>query len=324
MMKSLSRIMPNRWPQLWQRLFRTRALDPLPHTVEHQRIYILPTKRGWAFLAALLLMLIASVNYALSLGYALCFLLTGLFAATLLHTYKNLSGIVVQQMSSGDAFAGDTLAFHLNLHNPSGTDRHGINLITPHYTSTNLAVASMQSVAATLNPKAKARGYQPLGRLTLQSDWPLGLWTTWSYLHADVKGIVFPSPELDPPELPSVLSAAEGAQQAIAMQGDVSGLRDYQPGDSIGSIAWKSAARGLGLKVRTFDAEKADARTEFSLEQARVTTLEEQLSRITAWVLKAESGNADYALRLPNQVLDYSRGPEQQVKALTALALYGS
>ena len=58
----------NTLSHIWQRLFRTRALDLLPHKVEHQRIYILPTRRGWAFLAALLLMLIASINYALSLS----------------------------------------------------------------------------------------------------------------------------------------------------------------------------------------------------------------------------------------------------------------
>jgi len=310
-------------PRIWQRLFRTRAIDELPHTVEHQRIYILPTRRGWAFLAALLLMLIASINYALSLGYALCFLLTGLFAATLLHTYKNLSGIVVQQISGGDAFSGSHLSFSLKLKNPSGNDKHGLNLVTPHCRRNGLAIDSMQSVSVTMNTEVHTRGYQALGRLTLQSDWPLGLWTSWSYLHADIKGIVYPAPEVDPPQLPSVLSEADGNHQAFAVQGDVSGLRDYQAGDSIGSIAWKSAARGLGLKVRTFDSEKADARAEFSLEQARLATLEAQLSRLTAWVLLADSGNADYALSLPSNKLEFNHGPEQKQKALTALALHG-
>ena len=313
----------NTLSHIWQRLFRTQALDLLPHKVEHQRIYILPTRRGWAFLAALLLMLIASINYALSLGYALCFLLTGLFAATLLQTYKNISGIVVQHMSGGDTFAGDKLPFYLKVHNPSGTDRHGLNLITKNNRSDNIAIASLESTEVTISANTIKRGYQSLGRLTLQSDWPLGLWTGWSYLHADIKGIVYAVPESDPPELPSVLSDADGAQQTSARQGDVSGLRDYQAGDSIGSIAWKSAARGLGLKVKTFDTEAGDARTEFSLEQARAGTLEEQLSRIAAWVLKAESGNADYALRLPAEELEFNHGPEQQRKALTALALHG-
>jgi len=68
---------------LWQRAFRARAEDYLPHKVSHQRIYIVPSKRGAAFVLTLLLMLIASINYSLSLGYALSFVLTGLFAATL-------------------------------------------------------------------------------------------------------------------------------------------------------------------------------------------------------------------------------------------------
>ena len=157
----------NTLSHIWQRLFRTRALDLLPHKVEHQRIYILPTRRGWAFLAALLLMLIASINYALSLGYALCFLLTGLFAATLLHTYKNLSGIVVQHMSAGDAFAGDKLPFYLKVHNPSSTDRHGLNLITANNRSDNIAIASLESTEVTISFNTIKRGSVSYTHLTL-------------------------------------------------------------------------------------------------------------------------------------------------------------
>ena len=101
--------------RLRQRIFRSRAEDTLPHVVTHQRVYIVPTKRGFAFLLALLLMLIASVNYALSLGYALCFILTGLFAASLLHTYRNLAGIKVKHIKSFDAFTGRDAFFSISL-----------------------------------------------------------------------------------------------------------------------------------------------------------------------------------------------------------------
>src|SRR6185312_2666054 len=51
---------------------------------------ILPTRRGYAVIATLILMLLTSLNYALSLGLGVTFLLGGLVAAALLHAHRNL------------------------------------------------------------------------------------------------------------------------------------------------------------------------------------------------------------------------------------------
>ena len=89
--------------------------DRAPVVLRHSRIYILPTRRGFAVIATLLLMLLTSLNYALSLGLAVTFLLGGLVAAALLHTFRNLAGIEVKPLAAGDAFAGDELVFTLSL-----------------------------------------------------------------------------------------------------------------------------------------------------------------------------------------------------------------
>ncbi|MFK7854194.1 MAG: DUF58 domain-containing protein [Granulosicoccus sp.] len=307
----------------WQRVFRTRPEDSLPHVVAHQRIYIVPTKRGWAFLFALLLMLIAAVNYSLSLGYALCFLLTGLFAATLLHTYRNLAGLGINGISCSDTFAGSPLEFNITLCNTRVQPRHGIRIATHDGVNTRVRVEGEATVDAMLSVDTKIRGTHTLGRLTLQSDWPLGLWTSWSYLHAPASALVFPRPEKHAPPLPSSNETSQGATSSPGRQGDVSGLREYIPGDAIGSIAWKSAARGLGLRVRTFDSEVGPSQTLLSLQHTGNFALEEQLSRLCAWVLQAEKSSIDYALQLPHEQLDTGRGTEQRLKALRALAMHG-
>ena len=46
-------------------------------TLNQHNIYILPTRGGWAFGLTLLVMLVASINYPLNLGYVLTFLLAG-------------------------------------------------------------------------------------------------------------------------------------------------------------------------------------------------------------------------------------------------------
>ena len=64
-----------------QRLFRHAPSDHEPVILRHRRIYILPTKRGVAFLATLAMTLLTSLNYSLSLGFVATFLLVGLVAA---------------------------------------------------------------------------------------------------------------------------------------------------------------------------------------------------------------------------------------------------
>lgn len=57
----------NRW------LFRVGAAEPAPIRLGQRRIYVLPSAAGIAFALALLVMLLAAINYNLSLGYALVF-----------------------------------------------------------------------------------------------------------------------------------------------------------------------------------------------------------------------------------------------------------
>ena len=167
------------------------------------------------------------------------------------------------------------------------------------------------------------RGALTLGRLTLQSDWPLGLWTCWTYLHTPAQGLVYPAPENDPPPIPSTANRQDGDRAEPATQGDVFGLRDYVEGDSLNAIAWKSAARGLGLQVRTFETNNGPSEALLALSRTGTSALEAQLSRLCAWVLNAESAHTDYALHLPNETLDAGHGRTQKRRALQALALFG-
>src|SRR5512140_49034 len=99
--------------RLRQRAFRTAPADREPVVLRHNRIYIVPTRRGMAFLRALVMILTTSHNYALSPGFAVTFLLPGLAAAALLHTFRNVAGIAVRPLGSGETFAGNALPFTL-------------------------------------------------------------------------------------------------------------------------------------------------------------------------------------------------------------------
>src|ERR1043165_2886197 len=108
------------WGRTWtarlrQRAFRTAPADRDPVVLRHSRIYILPTRRGFMLIVTLAIMLIASLNYSLSLGLGVTFVVSGLVAAALLHTFRNLAGIKVRPLAAGDAFAGERIAFSVEL-----------------------------------------------------------------------------------------------------------------------------------------------------------------------------------------------------------------
>lgn len=306
-----------------QRLIRSRPEDVLPLDIEHQRVYILPTKRGLAYLFSLLIMLIASINYALSLGYALCFLLTGLFAASLLHTYRNVAGITFENMSSEHVFVGERARFVIAIKNKTKLERVGITLKCTD-ASDVIDIKPGEISQAVLSRHTTSRGIVKLGRITITSSYPLGLWRTWCYLHSDVQSLVYPAPEKNPPPLPSKSTDSQGETVKKASHGDISGLREYNPGDAISAIAWKAAARGQGLFVKTFDDENAGGQTVLNLSSTGLQDTEHQLSRLCAWVLCAEQMQTDYSFDVKDTLLAPGRGNNQKQSALIALALYGS
>jgi len=308
---------------LTQRLIRSRPEDMLPLDIEHQRVYILPTKRGLAYVFSLMIMLIASINYALSLGYALCFLLTGLFSASLLHTYRNVAGITCEKIASEHVFAGQCAHFAVAIRNKTKLERIGVTLKCTDASDTiNIAVGGV-SHAVLIKPTT-TRGILKLGRITITSSYPLGLWRTWCYLHSDEQSLVYPCPEKSPPPLPSKNTDSQGETVQKAHHGDVSGLREYNPGDAISAIAWKAAARGQGLFVKTFDDENAGGQTQLSRDMTGLQDTEQQLSRLCAWVLAAEQAHIDYSFEIEDTRLEPGHGATHKHTALAALARYGT
>jgi uncharacterized protein (DUF58 family) len=304
-----------------QRIFRGKPEDTLPKKIHHKRIYILPTKRGWVFLASLLLMLVVSINYALSLGYALCFLLTGLFAATLIETYKNLAGIGIDSIQSKNVFAGDKAEFNIEM--TSGvSSRHDIEVFTADATGVCSIDANAKSYCH-LVVDAQKRGSLALGRLTLKSRYPLGLWYTWCYLHTPAAAIVYPKPESNPPPLPSSATDNDGDKNTQERSGDVAGLRNYQEGDSPSHIAWKSVARGQGLLVKMFEDNQLGGEVMLSQQATNHIEVESQLARLCAWVLEAENTQTHYAMSLSDSQLELNIGEVHKKRALESLALHG-
>jgi uncharacterized protein (DUF58 family) len=306
--------------RLAQRLFRVSPADRDRVVLRHSRIYILPTRRGIAFMLSLALMLVTSLNYALSLGLAVTFLLAGLSAATLLHAFRNLAGLTVEPLAAGEAFAGDALPFSLALV-PGASARLGVTLSSRNArVMADVAAGASRTVALAI--PAPVRGRIALGRVTLTSSYPLGLWKAWAYVHFPLQGIVYPAPEPSAPPLPRAPGGAETPARGRGEDGDLAGLRDYQRGDAPQRVAWKAVARGAGWYTKAFEAAGGGpVLLDWSALPASMD-VEGRLSRLCAWVLASERAARPFSLHVPGLALPAGQGREHRRAALTALALF--
>ena len=305
-----------------QRLWRLAPGDMDRVVLRHSRIYILPTSRGVALMATLAIMLLTSMNYALSLGYALAFLAGGMAAAALLATFRNLAGLAASPLGAGETFAGGELEFTLSLVSGS-RERIGITVAARQgwTSSVDLPPGATRPIAISI--PAPERGRQGLGRISLSSDFPLGIWRGWAYVHFPLTGTVFPAPEGGAPPLPPGRHGSFVGRSSRLADTELAGLREYERGDAQNRIAWKAVARGAGWYSKQFEGTGGGGTLELHWADlpASIDT-ETRLSRLTAWILAAERAARPFSLHIPGTVLPASQGAAHRRAALTALALF--
>jgi uncharacterized protein (DUF58 family) len=298
-----------------------RTVETGTVVLNQRRIYILPSRQGFGFAFVLVLMLLGDINYNLSLGYVLTFLLTTTAGMTMLHAFRNLAQLEIRAGYVEPVFAGDQAKFVFHFNNPGRMERYQIHLHDDEGHQTVFDLPAQRSTQVEFAIPARQRGWLDSGRLTLYTRFPLGLFHAWSYIHFDVRCLVYPRPA---PALPLPSASAEDGTGKVISAGDEDfyGLRNYVAGDAKQRIAWKALAREQGLQVKQFSAFQGQ---ELWLDwsQLPVIAQERKLELLTRWVLDAEAQGMRYGLRLPGNELQPAQGQSHRAECLRALALYG-
>jgi len=289
----------------------------------HRRVYIVPARLGWMFGAMLVVLLIGSINYALSLGFALTFILAGLGLAGMVHTARNLARIAVSAGRAEAVFAGEPAQFRLFLDGRGAYERPAI--LVRHVASGSQLVLDVPAGSlgeVVLSVPAPRRGWLALGRVMLETRFPLGLFRAWSYIEPDARCLVYPRPERSALPPYSGQAALGTVHAPTPGNDDFAGLRAYQRSDSPRHVAWKAVARSDELLTKQF---AGDAAAELWLDERLLPAglgLEQRLSRLAGWVLAADRAGAHYGLRLAGVEIAPGRGTPHRTACLQALALY--
>lgn len=320
----------------------THTLSQLYHKFNQlrgRRIFIIPTRFGFVFAGFLLLILLGAINYSNSMGHVLCFLLGSLAWVAMLHTYRNLAKIELKQAHAEPVFYDQPIRFVLLFDNPANVDSYQLEVASKQGTThswnpfkrltgykhhqTITKASKQQLTQTTISLPSKRRGRQALGRIRIASQFPLGLYNTWSYFISDYTALVYPKPSGNLPLPPTT----EYGQQANRHQqkgvDDFSGLIRYRAGDPIHAIAWKAMARDDILRTKQFSSSQGSSHVMLSwLDVAQLNDTEVRLSQLCYWILQAEANGMTYGLSLPNTTINYGHGTQHRHHCLTALALY--
>ena len=313
-----------RFRKWWQsRLPRTDT-----QTLTQNNVYILPTRAGWMFALTLLVLLLASINYQLNLGYVLTFLLAGSGVVSMHLTHGTLRGLTLHLRPVEAAFAGEPAGLDIVMTSP-GAARFGIGLRVldaPDATRVWTDVPAGGQAAAHMSFVPPARGLREVPALSAETRFPLGLVRAWTVWRPAARLLVYPRPERHAPALPAARPIAGGPTRSRNSEGgEIEGVRAYRRGDPMKLVAWKKAAQALetGAELVSRDTS-VSARQELWLDWAACGTLapEERLSRLCAWTLASERAGTDYGLRLPGLELAPEGGEAQRRRCLGALALW--
>lgn len=292
-------------------------------TLGQRNVYIVPTRAGLAFGFTLLILLLGSINYQLNLGYALTFLLAGSALASMHMTHGSLRGLTLHLRPTSACHVGNAALLEVVATNP-GKARHGLGfaVLGGHAEPTHawVQIAARAQTLVTMSHVYRHRGHHALPALQVESRFPFGLFRAWSVWRPVGKVWVYPQAESLAPPLPAALAQSEaGPHGRESTGGEFDGVRPWRRGDGPRQVVWKKVAHAGELVSR--DSRESSRRQlwlDWSLTPGPTT--EQRISRLTAWVLAAESEGARWGLRLPGTELPPDSGCGQRELALRILA----
>jgi uncharacterized protein (DUF58 family) len=298
-------------------LTRLRRPERLPIRLDRRRIYVLPTGFGLLFALLMFVMLVGALNYANNPALLLTCILAAACGSSLFVGFRAMNGLALMRIDAGECHAGESLPLRLRFA-VSPRARAGLRVrIGDAETAFALPAGGEASIEVSLT--APRRGWLEAGRFRLSTEFPLGLFRIWSWLHPDASFIVYPEIETPAPPLPDASLSDEALAHSGAVE-EPGGLRDYRVTDPPRQIAWKPSARHDKLLVRDAERAGSDALV-FDYYAFAGLDREMRIRRLTAWVLAADAAQREYTLRLPDETIGPGAGSTQRRASLRALAL---
>jgi len=296
---------------------------------------IYPTRFGLAYLAIVMLVFLLGTNYQNNIILLFSYLLASLFISVMLHSFYNFSQLRFYSDAEQQGFAETTLYFpiqirvnkthyDLNFHFTSGSDNSQIQKVPQCKEGGN---------QVNLAFKTAKRGKHPLGRVTVFSEYSLGIFKSKTVLDFGHYAIIYPKPKTlvsgqfqlgSKPDEPSM----ESYQTTnIVGTDDFSELKSFVIGESRARTAWKQLAKGQGHFSKHYQASQGQLQW-LRLDEMPSNDIEIKLAYLSFLIGELTATNQAFGLALSGGLTDKqgnispNSGANHQQACLTALAMY--
>lgn len=305
----------------YQQWLRRRIPPSREVVLDQRRIFIFPTAYGFFYIIICFLLFLGGTNYENNLIIGLSFLMASLFVNSIMHTFRNLSGLKLAAGDMRPGFAGASGALAVKLF----AGRHAHRSLWLRWPDGQVRECSLErddEKVLWLDLPLPRRGKVRPGRLRIQTRYPLGLLRAWSLIDLDTWCLAWPRPTPLTPAPAGGGDEDDSDQRRGRGNEDFEGLRNYVPGDSLRLVDWKSFARGRGLNTKEF-SDPVEGRLWLEWDRVPAVGVEQRLEYLSYWVQELDRGGAPFGLRLPQAELSPDAGPEQRRRALDLLAMFG-
>jgi uncharacterized protein (DUF58 family) len=217
-----------------------------------------------AFLVFLIVLLVVAFFTKLDIFFYLLYALVGIYVLGRLWARRSLASVTISRSHDQRAFLGESLTVNVKIQNRSwfpvlwlrlsDTVPAGLGAGSTFRHVLSLLPRERQDLSYTLH--SRRRGYYPFGPLVSRGGDLLGTNTYENRYEKDDYVIVYPKIiPLQELGLPSQSPSGNlpSRERLFEDPSRIRGVRDYQPGDSLKRMDWKTSARVGKLQVRRFE-----------------------------------------------------------------------
>jgi uncharacterized protein (DUF58 family) len=253
-----------------------------------------------------LLVALAALAIMLRLNFVFYLLYVGVGTYALVRwwTGRNMAGLRVQRRYSDHLFLGQDTQVDIEITNTRWwpvpwlrcDETVPVNLLAGPPVRQVLALQPKQRLHIRYQITGRKRGYYPVGPLRLSTGDLFGFAETQAQVLTE--DYLFIYPRVVPLAGVNLRSRApygtvSSQQRIFADPTRVGGKREYQPGDPLRSIDWKSSAHSAGLQVKKYDPAVSLASVIFL--NLRVNEYSRQLrTQASEWAIVAAASLANY------------------------------
>jgi uncharacterized protein (DUF58 family) len=324
----------HRLQQFWfgrqRRWLEKRIPEASRYQLDNRSIFILPTRFGALYLLVSLLIFVIASNYQHTGLILVSYFLLVVFVIHLFSSYFNFASLHVSIGQITPVYAGTTAAVPFSiLQQHSTRSAKGtlwINFM-PHDPKEKKRYQAIELDEQTQHHNiryfAQHRGVYPLPRMTLQCDYPLGLFRCWTHLQFTQTISVYPKPIAGNIQLEHIAQLNSDSQYDATygikntQHDEFSELSSYQVGDPLHAVAWKHMAKtGVMLKkdFTGFSAQRG------FLSLPVMQNVELALSHLAYQINQSHSDREIYGVFLPHITITPNNSEVHRTACLQALA----